>query len=148
MPERLAPRLGIRGAVFRRWVALSSTSLLFGLEHLTLGPPWGDSLRQLVFVVSLGLLFGILVMVSTNLHFAGGVHAWINWLLLGATPVFVDIEPETWNISPAAIREAITPKTKAIMLVHTFGQPADMGSIGAIAQEHGLAPDRRSVRFP
>ena len=88
--ERLTPRLGIRGRVARRWIALLSTSLLFGLEHLTLGPPWGDSLRQLVFVIALGVLFGILVMVSTNLHLAGAVHAWINWLLLGATPYFVD----------------------------------------------------------
>jgi membrane protease YdiL (CAAX protease family) len=89
--ERLAPRLGVRGPAGRRWVALLSTSLLFGLEHLTLGPPWGQSLRELVFVISLGLLFGILVMVSTNLHLAGAVHAWINWLLLGAAPYFVDV---------------------------------------------------------
>jgi membrane protease YdiL (CAAX protease family) len=88
--ERLAPRLGVRGPGPRRWVALLSTSLLFGLEHLMLGPPWGQSLRELVFVISLGLLFGILVMASTNLHFAAGVHAWINWLLLGAAPHFVD----------------------------------------------------------
>jgi membrane protease YdiL (CAAX protease family) len=88
--QRLAPRLGVRGATARRWVALISTSLLFGFEHLTLGPPWGQSMRELVFVVALGLLFGILVTLSTNLHFVGGVHAWINWLLLGAAPYFVD----------------------------------------------------------
>jgi len=88
--ERLTPRLGLRNRVARRWIALASTSLLFGFEHLRLGPPWGDSLRQLVFVIALGLLFGILVMLSTNLHFAAGVHAWINWLLLGAAPYFVD----------------------------------------------------------
>jgi membrane protease YdiL (CAAX protease family) len=88
--ERIAPRLGVRSPAARRWLALSSTSLLFGLEHLMLGPPWDRSLRELVFVVSLGLLFGILVLVSSNLHFAAGVHAWINWLLLGAAPCFVD----------------------------------------------------------
>lgn len=88
--ERLAPRLGVRKRGARRWIALLSTSLLFGLEHLTLGPPWVQSMRELVFVISLGLLFGILVMVSTNLHFAAGVHAWINWLLLGAAPYFLD----------------------------------------------------------
>jgi membrane protease YdiL (CAAX protease family) len=88
--ERLAPRLGIRKPGARRWIALVSTSLLFGLEHLTLGPPWGESTRELVFVISLGMLFGILIMVSTNLHFAAGIHAWINWLLLGAAPYFVD----------------------------------------------------------
>lgn len=56
----------------------------------------------------------------------------------GATPVFVDIDPDTWTIDPAAIERAITPKTKAIMLVHSFGVPADMTRIGAIAQKYGL----------
>jgi perosamine synthetase len=56
----------------------------------------------------------------------------------GATPVFVDIDPDTWCIDPHAIRKAITPKTKAIMLVHTFGHPAEMDEIMAIAQEHDL----------
>jgi membrane protease YdiL (CAAX protease family) len=88
--ERLAPRLGIRGRGARRWVALVSTSLLFGLEHLRLGPEWSQSLREVVFVISLGLLFGILVTLSSNLHLAAGVHAWINWLLLGAVPYFAD----------------------------------------------------------
>ena len=88
--ERLAPRLGVRSAGLRRWVALLSTSLLFGLEHLDLGPPWQRSWRELVFVISLGLLFGMLVIAGRNLHFAAAVHAWINWLLLGAAPHFVD----------------------------------------------------------
>lgn len=57
----------------------------------------------------------------------------------GATCVLVDIEPDTWTIDPDAIRQAITPKTKAIMLVHTFGHSADMDSILAIAKEYGLA---------
>jgi perosamine synthetase len=56
----------------------------------------------------------------------------------GATPVFVDIDPDTWCISPEAIRKAITPKTKAIMLVHTFGHPAEMDEIMAIAREFNL----------
>lgn len=56
----------------------------------------------------------------------------------GAEPVLVDIDPDTWCISPAAIRAAITPKTKAIMLVHCFGHPAQMDEIMAIAREHRL----------
>jgi len=56
----------------------------------------------------------------------------------GAKVVFADIEPETWNIDPEAIKKAITPKTKAIMLVHTFGQPARMDEIMAIARQHNL----------
>jgi membrane protease YdiL (CAAX protease family) len=88
--ERVIPRLGIRNAVARRWIALLTTSLLFGLEHLALGSPWSQSFRELTFVVALGLLFGILVTISSNLHFVAGVHAWINWLLLGAAPQFVN----------------------------------------------------------
>lgn len=56
----------------------------------------------------------------------------------GATPVFVDIDKDTWCISPDAIRQAITPQTKAIMLVHCFGHPAQMDEIMSIAQEHKL----------
>jgi len=55
-----------------------------------------------------------------------------------AKPVFVDIEPDTWCISPAAIEAAITPSTKAIMLVHSFGVPADMTAIMDIAHKHDL----------
>jgi perosamine synthetase len=56
----------------------------------------------------------------------------------GATVVFVDVDPNTWCIDPEAIRKAITPKTKAIMLVHSFGIPARMDEIMKIAKEHNL----------
>lgn len=57
---------------------------------------------------------------------------------VGATPVFVDIDPDTWCISPAAIARAITPKTKGIVVVHIFGQPARMDEIMALARQHRL----------
>jgi dTDP-4-amino-4,6-dideoxygalactose transaminase len=56
----------------------------------------------------------------------------------GAKPVFVDIEPDTFNIDPARIEAAITPRTRAIIPVHLFGQVAEMGPIQEIARRHGL----------
>jgi UDP-2-acetamido-2-deoxy-ribo-hexuluronate aminotransferase len=61
-------------------------------------------------------------------------------VLLGATPVFVDVEPDTCNIDPNLIEAAITPKTKAIMPVSLYGQTADMDEINAIAARHGNIP--------
>jgi dTDP-4-amino-4,6-dideoxygalactose transaminase len=56
----------------------------------------------------------------------------------GFTPVFVDVDPRTYNIDPAKIEEKITKRTKAIMVVHLFGQPADMDPIMKIAKKHKL----------
>ena len=69
----------------------------------------------------------------------------INWIAsaapityLGAKPVFVDIQPDTWCIDPAKIEEAITPKTKAIIAVHLYGNLCDMDEIMKIAKKHNL----------
>ena len=58
--------------------------------------------------------------------------------LVGAKPVFVDIDPETYNINPELIKEKITNKTKAIIPVHLYGQPADMDPILEVAEEKNL----------
>ena len=59
-------------------------------------------------------------------------------LMTGAKPVFVDINPFTFNINPYQIEEKITSKTKAIMPVHLYGQPCDMDLIAGIARKHNL----------
>jgi perosamine synthetase len=56
-----------------------------------------------------------------------------------AIPVFADVDPVTFNLDPAAVAAAITPRTAAIMPVHLHGQPADMDALGALARRHGLA---------
>jgi dTDP-4-amino-4,6-dideoxygalactose transaminase len=58
--------------------------------------------------------------------------------LTGAIPVFVDIEPDFYTMNPEAIEEAITPKTKAIVPVHLYGQPADMHPILDVARKHEI----------
>ncbi|MBD1382999.1 DegT/DnrJ/EryC1/StrS family aminotransferase [Metabacillus arenae] len=58
---------------------------------------------------------------------------------IGAVPVFVDIEEKTYNLDPSKIEAAITPKTKAIIPVHLYGQMADMDKIAEIANKHNLA---------
>jgi dTDP-4-amino-4,6-dideoxygalactose transaminase len=57
---------------------------------------------------------------------------------VGATPVLVDVESDTFNIDPELVRQAITPRTKAIMPVHFAGRACDMDALGAIATDHGL----------
>jgi dTDP-4-amino-4,6-dideoxygalactose transaminase len=58
--------------------------------------------------------------------------------LAGATPVMVDIDPVTYNLDPALVAKAITPRTKAIMPVHLFGQTADMNAFSKLAAAHNL----------
>ena len=60
-------------------------------------------------------------------------------LMVGARPVFVDIDPGTYNLDPALVDKAVTPRTRAIMPVHLYGQPAAMDAITAIARARGLA---------
>lgn len=56
----------------------------------------------------------------------------------GAIPIFVDIDPQTYNIDPALIEQAITPKTRAILVVHQMGMPCDLAAILPIGRQHGL----------
>lgn len=74
------------------------------------------------------------VIVPSNTYIA----SWLAVSYAGATPVAVEPDMPTYNIDPAKIAAAITPRTKAIMVVHLYGQLADMDPIIAIAREHGL----------
>jgi dTDP-4-amino-4,6-dideoxygalactose transaminase len=59
-------------------------------------------------------------------------------MAVGARPVFADIDPERHTLDPAAVASAVTPRTRAILPVHLYGQPADMQSLQAVASRHGL----------
>jgi dTDP-4-amino-4,6-dideoxygalactose transaminase len=66
------------------------------------------------------------------------IATWLAVSYAGATPAPVEPDPETFNIAPERIEEAITSKTRAVMPVHLYGQPADMDPISNVARKHGL----------
>ncbi|MBK8551325.1 MAG: DegT/DnrJ/EryC1/StrS family aminotransferase [Ignavibacteria bacterium] len=83
---------------------------------------------------ALGIKAGDEVIIPANTFIA---TAW-GATLCGATPVFVDCDSESYNIDPKKIEEIITPKTKAIVAVHLYGQPAEMEELKKIADKHNL----------
>lgn len=83
---------------------------------------------------ALGIGAGDEVIVPANTFIA---TAW-GATLCGATPVFVDCEADSYNLDPNKIEAAITPKTKAIVAVHLYGQPADIDAIAVIAKKHNV----------
>lgn len=103
------------GAKFCAGVASGTDALQIALRALEIGP--GDEV------------------IVPAMTFAASAFAVVH---AGATPVFVDVEEKTANIDPSKISAAITKKTKAIMPVHLYGQPARMGEILFIAKEHNL----------
>ena len=123
-------------------------------RFLALGPQMEEFERQVAALA--GRRFGIAVNSGTS-----GLHLLVRALGIGeddevittpfsfiasancilferARPVFVDIDPQTLNLDPALIEKAISPRTRAILPVHVFGQPADMDPIMEIARRHGL----------
>ncbi len=83
---------------------------------------------------ALGIKAGDEVIIPANTFIA---TAW-GATLCGAKPVFVDCEPDSYNIDPSKIEAAITPNTKAIVAVHLYGQPADMDALREIARKHNI----------
>jgi perosamine synthetase len=113
LEERWAAFVGVRHAIA---VSNGTVALMCIVAGLRLGP--GDE------VITVGHTFNATVS---------------SILSTGATPVFVDIDAETYDVDVDRVAAAVTPRTKAIMPVHLFGLPADMDAIGEISRRHGLA---------
>jgi len=114
LEERLAAYLGCKYCVT---VSSGTEALLISLMALGIGPD--DEI------------------ITTPFTFAATAEV---IALVGATPVFVDVDPFTYNMDPAAIEQAITPQTRAIMPVSLYGQAVDMDAINAVAARHGDIP--------
>ncbi len=111
----------------------SELETYLGVKHVIPCANGTDALQ--VALMALGLKPGDEV-ITTDFTFIATVEV---VAVLGIKPVLVDCEPDTFNIDMDAIRKAITPKTKAIVPVHVFGQCANMDEVMAIAKEHNLA---------
>lgn len=103
-----------------------------GAKHCITCSSGTDAL--LLALMALGIGPGDEVITSSFTFFATGEMI----SLLGATPVFVDVEPHAWNLDAAQLEAAITPRTRAIMPVSLYGQCAEMDAINAIAARHHL----------
>lgn len=103
-----------------------------GVKHVIPCANGTDALQ--VSMMALGLKPGDEV-ITTSFTFIATAEV---IALLGLTPVLVDVEPDTFNIDPVAVEKAITPKTKAIVPVHLFGQCANMEALQEIANKHDL----------
>ena len=95
----------------------------------------GNGLEALHLILrAMGIGPGDEVIVPSNTYIA----TWLAVSYAGATPVPVEPDPNTYNIDPSQIEAAITLRTRAVLPVHLYGQPADMDPIRALAQQHGL----------
>ena len=110
--REFAARLGIEHALA---VSNGTVALQLALAAFGIGP--GDEV------------------IVPDLTFAATINTVLH---VGATPVVVDVDPATWNICPKAVAAALTPRTKAIMPVHLYGQPADMDALMALAKPRGI----------
>lgn len=112
LEEAFSAAIGVRHAV-----ATSSGTTALHLALLAAGVGPGDEV------------------ITSSFSFVAPANAIV---YTGATPVFADIEPHTFNLDPVAVERAVTARTKALLVVHLYGRPCDMTALCAVAARHGL----------
>lgn len=114
----------------------------YGFEHAISVNSWTTGLMTAVGAIGIGPGDEVIVSPYTMSASATAI------LFYGGIPVFADIDPDTFNLSPESIAARITPRTKAIMVVHIFGQAADMDPIMELARRHNLKVIEDAAQAP
>src|SRR5207244_4094696 len=133
----------VEGVMERSWFILGENVAAFerefteycGAKHAVGVSSGTDAIHLACLALGIGRGDEVLTSTHTATFTALGIS------MSGATPTFADIEAETGNIDPSKIEAAITPRTKAIMPIHLYGQMADMKPLLATGQKHSL-PER------
>lgn len=121
--------LSNNGPLLQRFEATLADYL--GVDHIAIVA--NATLGTVLAMQQAGITSGEVI--TTPFSFVATAHA-VKWA--GATPVFADIDPDTLNLDPAAVEALITPETRAILPVHTFGVPCDVVGLADVAKRHNL----------
>lgn len=129
-----------RDAVLSGWVSQGPEVLAFEQEFAALvGAPYACAVSNCTTALHLALLA---VGIQPGDEVITASHSFIasanSIRYCGATPVFVDIDPATYNLDPDRVAEAITERTRAILAVHQMGMPCDLAALTALAKRHGI----------
>ena len=129
-----------RGAVLSGWVSQGPQVAAFEREFAALvGAPFACAVSNCTTALHLALTA---IDIAPGDEVITASHSFIATAncvrYCGATPVFVDIDPDTYNIDPVQVAEAITPRTRAIIAVHQMGMPCDLTALIALAKRHDL----------
>lgn len=129
-----------RDAVLSGWVSQGPQVAAFESEFSALvGAPYATAVSNCTTALHLAL---VAINISPGDEVITASHSFIatanSVRYCGATPVFVDVDPDTYNIDPLKVAEAITPRTRAIIAVHQMGMPCDLPALVALARRHNL----------
>src|SRR6185437_1383317 len=130
-----------RGAVLSGWVSQGPQVAAFEREFAALvDAPFACAVSNCTTALHLALIAADIGPGDEVITASHSFIATANCIrYCGATPVFVDIDPDTFNLDPNRVAEAITPHTRAIIAVHQMGMPCDLAALAALSARHGVA---------